>query len=155
MPHCRIVEQVEYGVQRDAFAAVTGFRAEMYASLFSRGGALFQLCDALLCTDGPVRTLVDLALAPERRRGHGALYADSTGAGSTSNGSAEPWSGCHCPGPPTGVWCSRWTSLRGCGRTRTRPRIGPSSMPATMHPGSRTSWPTCRSRSWVGSARTE
>jgi hypothetical protein len=26
-----------------------------------------------LCTDGPVRTLVDLALAPEHRRGHGAL----------------------------------------------------------------------------------
>lgn len=31
--------------------------------------------DALLCSDGPVRTLVDLALAPERRRGHGALYS--------------------------------------------------------------------------------
>jgi hypothetical protein len=27
-----------------------------------------------LCTDGPVKTLVDLALAPEHRRGHGALY---------------------------------------------------------------------------------
>lgn len=38
------------------------------------GDALFELCDALLCTDGPVRTLVDLALAPEHRRGHGALY---------------------------------------------------------------------------------
>nr|WP_229853381.1 transposase [Streptomyces violascens] len=35
---------------------------------------LFELCDAPLCTDGPVRTLVDLALAPEHRRGHGALY---------------------------------------------------------------------------------
>ncbi|TCJ30468.1 NF041680 family putative transposase, partial [Parafrankia sp. BMG5.11] len=29
---------------------------------------------AVLCTDGPVRTLVDLTLAPEHRRGHGALY---------------------------------------------------------------------------------
>lgn len=36
---------------------------------------MFELCDALLCTDGPVRTLVDLALAPEYRRGHGALYS--------------------------------------------------------------------------------
>ncbi|KAK1186042.1 transposase, partial [Streptomyces sp. NBS 14/10] len=27
-----------------------------------------------MCTEGPVRTLVDLALAPEHRRGHGALY---------------------------------------------------------------------------------
>ncbi|GAB2736405.1 hypothetical protein GCM10010442_66700 [Kitasatospora kifunensis] len=30
--------------------------------------------DAVLCTGGPVKTLVDLALAPEHRRGHGALY---------------------------------------------------------------------------------
>ncbi|GAA1222404.1 hypothetical protein GCM10009665_10790 [Kitasatospora nipponensis] len=28
----------------------------------------------MLCTDGPVKTLVGLALAPEHRRGHGALY---------------------------------------------------------------------------------
>lgn len=35
----------------------------------------FELCGALLCAVGPVRTLVDLALAPEHRRGHGALYA--------------------------------------------------------------------------------
>ncbi|RSS04317.1 transposase [Streptomyces sp. WAC04189] len=41
----------------------------------SRADALFELCDALLCTDGPVRTLVDLVLAPEHRRGHGALYS--------------------------------------------------------------------------------
>jgi hypothetical protein len=26
---------------------------------------LFELPDALLCTDGPVRSLVDLALAPD------------------------------------------------------------------------------------------
>jgi hypothetical protein len=30
--------------------------------------------DALLCTDGPVRSLVDLVLAPEHRRGHGGMY---------------------------------------------------------------------------------
>jgi len=30
--------------------------------------------DALLCTDGPVKTLVELAMVPEHRRGHGALY---------------------------------------------------------------------------------
>ncbi|MBQ1105965.1 transposase [Streptomyces sp. 404i] len=36
--------------------------------------ASFELRDALLCTGGPVRTLVDLALAPEHRRGHWALY---------------------------------------------------------------------------------
>lgn len=42
--------------------------------LTARGDELFELCDALLSTDGPVRTLVDLALAPEHRRGRGALY---------------------------------------------------------------------------------
>lgn len=70
-----MVKQVEHGVQHDAFVAVTVFRTELYASLLSRGDALFELCDALLCTDGPVRTLVELAVAPEHRRGHGALYA--------------------------------------------------------------------------------
>ncbi|MFD7262225.1 NF041680 family putative transposase [Streptomyces sp. NPDC059874] len=69
------MDQVEHGIQRGAFTAVTAFRTELYRSLLARGDALFELCDALLCTDGPVRTLVDLALAPEHRRGHGALYA--------------------------------------------------------------------------------
>ena len=32
-------------------------------------------CCAVLCADGPVKTLVALALGPEHRRGHGALYA--------------------------------------------------------------------------------
>ncbi|CCK24412.1 hypothetical protein BN159_8472 [Streptomyces davaonensis JCM 4913] len=51
------------------------FRSEVHACMTVRGDALFELCDALLCTDGPVRSLVDLALAPGHRRGHGALYA--------------------------------------------------------------------------------
>jgi hypothetical protein len=62
------------GVLRDAFVEVSRFRTELYACLTMRGDALFESCDALLCTDGPVRTLVDPALAPEHRRGHGALY---------------------------------------------------------------------------------
>jgi len=36
----------------------------------ARGDTLSELCNALLCTDGPVRTLVDLA----HRRRHGAMY---------------------------------------------------------------------------------
>jgi hypothetical protein len=35
---------------------------------------LFELTDAVLCADGPVRSLVGLSLVPEHRRGHGALY---------------------------------------------------------------------------------
>src|SRR3954454_15007649 len=50
------------------------FRGQMYRCLGRRADELFELTDALLCTDGPVRSLVGLCLAPEHRRGHGALY---------------------------------------------------------------------------------
>jgi hypothetical protein len=50
------------------------FRTGFHGCLTARADALFELADALLCTDGPVKSLVDLALAPEHRRGHGALY---------------------------------------------------------------------------------
>jgi len=56
---------------------VTGlrrFRNEFYSCLGARADAQFELTEALLCADGPVRTLVDLSLVPEHRRGHGALY---------------------------------------------------------------------------------
>jgi hypothetical protein len=36
--------------------------------------ALFELTDAVLCADGPVRSLVELTLVAEHRRGHGAMY---------------------------------------------------------------------------------
>ncbi|WP_233436143.1 transposase, partial [Streptomyces anulatus] len=35
---------------------------------------LFELADAVLCADGPVRSLVELSLVGEHRRGHGGLY---------------------------------------------------------------------------------
>jgi len=50
------------------------FRQEFYTSLTLRADALFELTDAVLCADGPVRSLVDLTLVPEHRRGHGAMY---------------------------------------------------------------------------------
>src|SRR6266498_549246 len=65
---------VQQAVQRDPFAELSRFRADFYGCLTGRSDALFELTDALLCTDGPVKTLVGLALAPEHRRGHGALY---------------------------------------------------------------------------------
>ncbi|MFI6387093.1 transposase [Nonomuraea sp. NPDC050540] len=54
--------------------ALSSFRRELYGCLTARADELFELVEALLCTDGPVRTLVELALAPEHRRGHGSLY---------------------------------------------------------------------------------
>lgn len=63
---------VDQGVRRDPFEELSRFRRDFYDCLTGRRDALFELADALLCTDGPVRTLVDLA--PEHRRGHGTLY---------------------------------------------------------------------------------
>src|SRR3954469_7644714 len=50
------------------------FRGELYGCLGRGGGGLFGLNGALVCTEGPVCSLVGLCLAPEHRRGHGALY---------------------------------------------------------------------------------
>ena len=53
---------------------LVGFREAFYGCLPARADELFELTDALLCSQGPVRSLVDLSLAPEHRRGHGGLY---------------------------------------------------------------------------------
>ncbi|WP_433712418.1 NF041680 family putative transposase [Nocardia sp. CA-084685] len=56
------------------------FRNSFYDCLERRSDALFELTEAVLCSDGPVHTLVGLSLAAEHRRGHGALY-DGLGSG--------------------------------------------------------------------------
>ncbi len=53
---------------------LSGFRAGLHGCFTARADALFELADAVLCAEGPVRTLAGLSLAPEHRRGHGALY---------------------------------------------------------------------------------
>ncbi|GGQ84944.1 hypothetical protein GCM10010195_45900 [Kitasatospora griseola] len=65
---------LERDLQREPFAELSRFRGVFYDCLTGRRDALFELTDSVLCTDGPVKTLVGLALAPEHRRGHGALY---------------------------------------------------------------------------------
>nr|WP_316785183.1 transposase [Streptomyces sasae] len=62
-------------VRAESLTVLSQFRTDFYDCLTARADALFELTDAVLCTDGPVRSLVDLALAPEHRRGHGSLYA--------------------------------------------------------------------------------
>lgn len=59
-------------VHVESLTVLSRFRTDFYDCLTSRADALFELADAVLCTDGPVRSLVDLALAPEHRRGHGS-----------------------------------------------------------------------------------
>ena len=55
-------------------AVLSRLRREFHACLTARRDEIFELADAVLCTDGPVKTLAALSLAPEHRRGHGALY---------------------------------------------------------------------------------
>jgi hypothetical protein len=61
-------------------AALAGFRQQFYRCLTRRADALFELADAVLCTSGPVRSLAELSLTAEHRRGHGAGY-DAINAG--------------------------------------------------------------------------
>jgi hypothetical protein len=58
----------------DALGELSRFRQEFYHCLTARADALFELCDAVLCTHGPVTSLPELSLAGVHRRGHGALY---------------------------------------------------------------------------------
>src|ERR1700742_3385128 len=51
------------------------FRGELYRCFTGWRDALMDVCDAVLCREGPVRSLAELSLAPEFRRGHGSLYA--------------------------------------------------------------------------------
>jgi len=55
-------------------AVLSRFRRDFHACLMARADELSELADAVLCADGPVRDLAGLSLAPEHRRGHGALY---------------------------------------------------------------------------------
>src|SRR6266516_5760015 len=55
-------------------AVLARFRLDFHACLTARREEIFELADAVLCVDGPVRNLAGLSLAPEHRRGHGALY---------------------------------------------------------------------------------
>jgi hypothetical protein len=58
----------------EPLAELSRFRVDFHACLTARADELAEVADAVLCADGPVRTLAGLSLAPEHRRGHGALY---------------------------------------------------------------------------------
>ncbi|MCQ4079708.1 transposase [Streptomyces sp. RB6PN25] len=60
--------------ERDVFAELSRFRTAFYGALSARADAFFELTDALLCADGPVRTPVELSLIAEHQRGYGSLY---------------------------------------------------------------------------------
>ena len=58
----------------DASGDLARFRQEFYRCLTRRADALFDLADAVLCGEGPVRSLAELSLVAEHRRSHGSLY---------------------------------------------------------------------------------
>src|SRR5258706_14161269 len=119
------------------------FGRELHGCFTARGDELFELADAVLCAEGPVRTLVGLSLAPEHRRGHGALY-DAVNAGRVDVARLR-WSLACLPLPrwPDGrirlaVDVSHW--LRPGGATRPERMFchvaAPGEGPAQMIPGS-------------------
>jgi hypothetical protein len=55
-------------------AVLSRFRLDFHDCLAGRADELSELADAVLCASAPVRSLAELSLAPEHRRGHGALY---------------------------------------------------------------------------------
>ena len=56
----------------EALCGLSRFRAGLHACFTRRGDALFELADAMLCAQGPVRSPVELSLEPEFRRRHGS-----------------------------------------------------------------------------------
>ncbi|KUO21483.1 hypothetical protein AQJ91_09110 [Streptomyces dysideae] len=53
----------------EALSALSRLRVEFYECLYARQDTLFELTDAVLCADRPVKTLVELCLAVEHQRG--------------------------------------------------------------------------------------
>ena len=73
--------------------ALARFRADLHGCLASRADELFELADAVLCADGPVRDLAGLSLVAGHRRGHGAVY-DALNAGRADIGRLRWAVGC-------------------------------------------------------------
>src|ERR1022692_3115146 len=55
-------------------AELTRFRSLLRQCLSPWGDALFELCDAALCSPASVGSVPSLSLEPEFRRSHGSLY---------------------------------------------------------------------------------
>lgn len=54
--------------------ALVGFRTALHGCLNGWADALFELCDAVLCSPAPVGSVPSLSLEPVFRRSHGSVY---------------------------------------------------------------------------------
>jgi hypothetical protein len=61
-------------IQPQVRGALVGFREALHGCLSRWGDALFELCDATLCSSTPVGSVPSLSLEPVFRRSHGSLY---------------------------------------------------------------------------------
>ena len=134
-----------------ALVALEEFRGRLHKCLTARADALFDLADAVLCSDHAVRSLVQLSLEPEFRRGHGALD-DALAAGRVDDerlfclltealpplvDGDEAARGSRITTPSTtGCWAARWP-----GWQRARPRRSGTPAPAGPGCGSRSTRP--------------
>jgi hypothetical protein len=155
----------------DQLGELAGFRQRFFDCLTARADALFELCDAVLCSDGPVVSLPELSLAVEHRRGHGALY-DSLNHGLIDVGkfrnvvASQPIPRCDDGRIVLAIDVSNWlrpdaatspdrlfchTYGRGKGQAQMIPGW-PYSFVAVLEPG-RTSWTAILGRPAAGSRR--
>ena len=59
----------------EPLSTLSRFRSEFHTALTKRPDAIFEVCEALVCSPNPVHHLAQLSLEPEHRRGHGSAYA--------------------------------------------------------------------------------
>src|SRR3954471_868645 len=110
------VDRVGGADQGRAVRELDRFRGEFFGCLGRRADELVELLDALLCAEGPVSSLVGLCLAPEHRRGHGALYA-AVNRGELDTGRLRETLGAlPCRGCSAGGSCSALTARPGYAR---------------------------------------
>ncbi len=63
IPTKAVMNSLEDQAHAEAIEWLSQFRRGFYQRLTRRAEALFALAEAVLCADGPVKTLVDLSLA--------------------------------------------------------------------------------------------
>ena len=113
--------QVAAAVARyQGYRALREFRARLYGCLTARPDASLELCDAILCADHAVTSLVQLSLVPEFRRGHGALYDALAGVAAEAAAQVRDA-------------CARWRRLRFAVDATPYPRPDAGCSPGRGH----------------------
>jgi hypothetical protein len=99
IPTKAVMNSLEDQVRAEAIERLSQFRRGLYQSLTRRADALFELAEAVLCADGPVKTLVDLSLAPSIGVGTAPSMTDPIVAAWRWRGSGRRWPVCRCRVP--------------------------------------------------------